>query len=338
MISFASDNCASALPEVLASLSEANHGHMPAYGADPVTERAVALIRQSLNTEAPVYFVGTGTAANVLALKAMVLDYQSIIAPDTAHIMTHEVGAPAHLTGSMILTRPNTLGKITPDDIRALHRGETAWGRHSTEPKVVSISQPTEFGTVYTLEELAAIRATCDELSLYLHMDGCRLYNAAATLGCTLADLAGFADILCLGGTKAGLMFGEALVFINPQLADNFDRRQKLGLQLMSKMRYVSAQFEALFTNDLGLKAAHHANAMSLRLWEGLQQYGAKAAYPVESNQLFVTLPKQAIPHLQQAYPFYVYDQERGLVRLITSHDTHPEHVDSFLALLRKYA
>ncbi len=331
MISFASDNYASALPEVLDSLIAANSGHAPAYGSDPVTEQAIILIQQALNIHAPVYFVGTGTAANVLALKAMLLDYQSIIAPDSAHIVTHETGAAAHLTGSKILTAINQQGKITAGAIREQFLKETFWGRHATEPKVVSISQPTEFGTVYSLDELATIRTVCDELDLTLHIDGCRLYNAAVALDCSLAELAGFADILCLGGTKAGLMFGEALVFINETLAHNFDRRQKLGLQLHSKMRFISAQFQALFTHELGIKAARHANTMAQRLWSGLSELGATALYPVESNQLFVTLPAHVIAPLQEVYPFYLFDSEQNLVRLITSHDTQPEHVDHFL-------
>lgn len=335
MISFASDNYASALPEVMSALADANQGHAKAYGDDPITANAIQLIHKELDTTAPVYFVATGTAANTLALKAMLKDFESIICADTAHINTHETGAPSHLTGSKMLTTPNINGKITPDGIRQLHDGETFWGRHATQPKAVSLSQPTEFGTVYTLEELTAIRAVCDELNLYLHIDGSRLYNAAAALNCSLAELAQFADILCLGGTKAGLMFGEAMVFINEELGQDFDRRQKLGLQLISKTRYVSAQFQALFTDNLGLKAATHANKLAQRLWKGLHESGhATAAFPVESNQLFVYLPPAAIPALQEAYPFYAFNPEEGLVRLITSHDNKEEDIDKFLELL----
>ena len=335
--SFASDNYATALPEVMTSLQEANHGHAKAYGDDEITAKAITLIQQNLNTDAPVYFVGTGTAANTLAIKAMVKDFESVIAPDTAHIVTHETGAPAHLTGSKILTVNNVLGKITETGIRTAFNGETYWGRHATQPKVVSISQPTEFGTVYTLDELKDIRRVCDELNLYLHMDGCRLYNAAAHLNCSLADMAQFADILCLGGTKAGLMFGEAMVFMNQTLGEDFDRRQKLGLQLMSKMRFVSAQFQALFTGDLGLNAAKHANDLAQKLWSELSATGlVSAAYPVESNQLFVTLPEESIAALQEAFPFYVFDKERNISRLITSHDNTEADVDNFLSLFRK--
>lgn len=335
MISFASDNYAGALPEVMAAIVAANQGHMTAYGGDPITGQATALIQHSLNTDAPIYFVCTGTAANVLALKTMVLDYQSIIAPDCAHIVTLEVGAPAHLTGSKILLAESHQGKITAESIRQQYQQETFWGRHATEPKAVSISQPTELGTVYTLAELAEIRAVCDELKLTLHIDGCRIYNAAAALNCSLADLAQFADVLCLGGTKAGLMFGEALVFNNQALAHNFERRQKLGLQLLSKTRYVSAQFAALFTDDLGLKTAHHTNALAQRLWSGLQELRLTTSSPVETNQLFVALPEHVITPLQERYPFYVFNKESGLVRLIVSHDLTEEHVDDFLALLK---
>ncbi|WP_281647897.1 beta-eliminating lyase-related protein [Parendozoicomonas sp. Alg238-R29] len=335
MISFASDNYATALPAVLSALSEANVGHVPAYGNDPITKSAVSLVQEALNTTAPVYFVGTGTAANTLALKVMLKDFQSVIAPDTAHIVTHETGAPAHICGTKLLTAPCENGKIAPETMRELYNKEAFWGIHSTEPKVLSISQPTEFGTVYTLDELAAIRSICNELGLLIHMDGCRLYNAAATLNCSLAELAQYADILCLGGSKAGLMFGEAMVFINHQLGEHFGRQQKLGLQLASKMRFVSAQFQALFTDDLGMVAAAHANRMTQRLWQGLENRDqVEAAFPVESNQMFVTLPQHIIAPLQKAYPFYVCDEQKNLVRLITSHDTTEQDVDGFLILV----
>ncbi|MTI14476.1 threonine aldolase family protein [Sansalvadorimonas verongulae] len=334
MISFASDNYASALPEVLSALTEANVGHAKAYGDDPITAEAIALIQKELNTTAPVYFVATGTAANTLTLKTMVKDFESIICADSAHINIQEAGAPAHLTGSKIQTTPNIEGKLTPEGIRQLYTGETFWGRHSTLPRAVSIAQTTEFGTVYTLDELAAIRTVCDELNLYLHIDGARLFNAAAALNCSLADIAQYADILCLGGTKAGLMFGEAIIFINHTLGKNFDRRQKLGLQLMSKTRYVSAQFKALMADGLGLKAAAHANALAQRLWKGLEDSGlATAAFPIESNQLFVQLPEKVIAPLQEAYPFYTFDPGQNLVRLITSHDNTEEDVDNLLEL-----
>ena len=180
MISFASDNYASALPEVLSALVGANVGHAKAYGDDPFTAEAIELIQKELNTTAPVYFVATGTAANTLALKAMVKDFESIICVDTAHINTHETGAPSHLTGSKILITPNVEGKLRPEGIRQLYIDETYWGRHATLPRAVSIAQTTEFGTIYTLEELAAIRAVCDELNLYLHIDGARLFKRSS--------------------------------------------------------------------------------------------------------------------------------------------------------------
>ena len=332
MISFASDNYATACPEVMSALVEANQGHAPAYGNDPITKEAEQLIQQALDTEAPVYFVGTGTAANVLALKVMLKDFESVIAPDTAHIVTHETGAVYNICGTKILTSPEQQGKITPQAIRQLYNGESMWGMHATSPKVVSITQPTEFGTVYTLDELSAIRAVCDELNLYIHMDGCRLYNAAAALNCSLAELAGYADILCLGGTKAGMMFGEAIVFINQELGENFAHRRKLGLQLISKMRFVSAQFKALFTDNLVLRMAAHANAMAQKLWFGLKdKKDVEAVYPVESNQMFITLPEEVIAPLQKKHPFYTFDPGKNLVRLITSHDTREEDVENFL-------
>ena len=337
MISFASDNYASVCPEVMQALIDANQHHAPAYGRDSITDSAVKAVQDALETTAPVYFVFNGTGANTLALKASLRSFDSVICADTSHLNTHEVAAPIHACGVKFLVKDNRQGKLAPDDIRQAYQHESRWGRHATRPRLVTISQPTELGTVYTLEELEVLRQLCNELDLLLHIDGCRLYNAAEYLKCSLADTAKYADVLSLGGTKAGLMFGEAVVFINETLADGFEYIQKQGLQLNSKMRFGAVQFQALMENNLWLDLAAHSNAMAARLWQGLSGHkDVKAFCPVETNQLFIHLPEVVIEPLQAAFPFYTYDESAKLVRLITSHDTCSEQVDVFLECFRK--
>jgi len=336
MITFASDNYASASDRVMQAIIQANQEHAPAYGADAFTTRATELIQQSLGGDYPLWFVGTGTSANTLALKAILKSYESVICADSAHIITHETGAPHHIIGAKFLTFPANNGKISPEQITKAYEAETAWSIHATKPKVVSITQTTELGTVYSLEELKAIRQCCDELDLYLHIDGCRIYNAAASLSCSLADIAQYADVLSLGGTKAGLMFGEAVVFVNKDLAPGFEYLQKQGLQLFSKMRYLSAQFVALFEHDHGLEMAQHTNQLASRLGEALARIeGCVIDTPVESNMIFVELPSHIVEQLQAHTHFYCRPGSAS-ARLVMSHDVTSEHVDSFITHCQK--
>ncbi len=336
MITFASDNYASVCPEVMDALAKANHGHMAAYGGDPLTQQATAAIQEALGSPAPLWFVATGTAANTLSLKAVLRSFESVICLDSAHVITHETGAPHHIVGTKFLTCASEDGKITPAQITALYEKESAWGIHATKPRLVTISQTTELGTVYQLDEIAAIRATCDQLGLLLHMDGCRLYNAAAALNCSLADMAQQVDILSLGGTKAGLMFGEAVVFINPDLAPGFEYLQKQGLQLFSKMRYVSAQFLALFTDGLGLKMARECNRLAQILAEGLEKNPeTHIETTVDSNMVFVTIPEWLMEPLQAHSHFYAMPGSQT-ARLVLSHDGSEAHVRDFLARLEQ--
>ena len=331
-ISFASDNYASAHPDIIAAVIAANQGHEPSYGKDPITLQAEKAIQTALNQEAPLWFVGTGTAANTLAIKSVLRSYQSVICLDSAHIVTHETGAPHHIVGCKFLTCPGTAGKITPDEIQTLYENESVWGIHATQPRLVSISQTTEVGTVYTPEELQAIRTVCDQLDLILHIDGCRIYQAAASLDCTLAELASFADVLSLGGTKAGLMFGEAVVFMNADLATGFEYLQKQGLQLFSKMRFLSAQFLALFTDELGLEMARHCRRMTQKLAEGFGTFAqCRLVYPAESNMLFLELPESCVAELQEHSHFYMMPGE-NIARLVVAQDVDEQHIDSFLA------
>lgn len=331
MITFASDNYASASDKVIQAVAEANKGHAPAYGADPYTTRATELIQQALGADYPLWFVGTGTSANTLSLKAILKSYESVICADSAHIITHETGAPHHIVGAKFLTFPVIDGKVTPEQIIKAYEGEAVWSIHATKPKVVSITQTTEFGTVYGLDELEAIRRCCDLLDLYLHMDGCRIYNAAASLNCSLADMAQYADVISLGGTKAGLMFGEAVIFINRDLAPGFEYLQKQGLQLFSKMRYLSAQFVALFEDDHGLQMARHTNKLAKRLASALAQIeGCVIETPVESNMIFVEFPAHIVEQLQAHTHFYCMPGSAS-ARLVMSHDVTEAHVDAFI-------
>ena len=317
----------------MTALMEANQGHTPSYGNDSLTREAEGLIRKELGRDCKIFFVYNGTAANTLACKAVLRSIDSIICPDSAHIVTHEVGAPINATGSKMITVPASNGKINAGQIRQAHHDETYWGPHATRPKLVSITQSTEWGTVYTLKELAEIKTVCTELGMLLHMDGCRIYNAAASLGCSLSDLCEHIDILSLGGTKNGLMFGEALVFFDQAAADGFLHLRKQGLQLHSKMRYISSQFKALFTNNLWHRNADQANRMAARLAKGLQECeNIKLCCPVQTNQVFVTMPDELATNLQAVTAFYPNSPKPGIYRLVTSFDTGEEEIDHFIA------
>ncbi|ODN43080.1 threonine aldolase family protein [Piscirickettsia litoralis] len=337
MKAFASDNYAGVAPEIMAALVAANHEHQPSYGEDVMTKEAIDLIRQQLGGQAEVFFVYNGTAANTLALKALLQSHESVICPDSAHIVNHEVGAPTAMTGSTCLKTANINGKITPAWIEEAYRSQVRWGAHATLPRVVSITQATEFGTVYQPKELAAISETCKRLGLYLHMDGCRLYNAAAVLNVSLAAMTTDVgvDVLSLGGTKNGLMFGEAVVFLNPKLAENFAYIQKQGLQLQSKMRFIAAQFVPFFKENLWQKYANQANQMCQVLAEGLRAKGYHHFdYPVETNHVFVRLSSDVVAKAQEAVPFYIFDEKTQLARLVTSFDTGLADIDKLLAVL----
>ena len=329
---FTSDNASGVCPEVMNALMEANAGHTGAYGNDDLTQEAISMVRQALGRPCEVFFVYNGTAANTLACKAVLRSIDSIICPDTAHIVTNEVGAPVNATGSRMITVASSHGKITPEQIHKANQNERWWGMHATRPKLVSISQSTEWGTVYSLSELAAIKAVCTELDMLLHVDGCRIYNAAVALDCSLAEMCEHIDILSLGGTKNGLMFGEALVFFNAQAADGFQHLRKQGLQLHSKMRFISAQFKALFTNELWKRNAAQANRMMGLLVEGLSECpDIELVCPVQTNQAFFSIPTDLAAQLQAVKDFYQNGPQPGVYRMVTSFDTAEEDVESFV-------
>ncbi|MCE5191701.1 MAG: low specificity L-threonine aldolase [Actinomycetia bacterium] len=328
---FASDNASGAHPDVVAAIAQANVGHAHAYGDDEWTRRAVASIKRHFGEHAEPFFVFNGTGANVTGLSAVMRTYDAVICAETAHINTDECGAPERFTGGKLIATPTPDGKLTPALVEGALAGKGV--EHHSQPRVVSVTQATECGTTYRPKELAAIASVAHDNGLVLHVDGARISNAAAFLGCTLAEMITGAgvDVLSLGGTKNGLMFGEAVVFLDPALAGGFKFVRKNGAQLASKMRFVSAQFEALFGGDLWLRNASHANEMARRLASAMGGIeGIEITQPVESNEVFARVPFELIEPLQAVSGFYVWNERTGEVRWVTSWDTTNEDIDRF--------
>jgi threonine aldolase len=334
---FASDNNAGIHPEILKAIAEANQGYCLAYGDDPYTERAVAKFREHFGPEVEVFFVFNGTGANVTGLNAITGPFNAVIAPETAHINCDEGGAPEKITGCKLLTVPTKDGKLTVELIEPFL--EMLGNQHHNQPKAVSITQSTELGTVYTPAEIRAIADFVHEHNMYLHMDGARLANAAAGLGCQLREITGDAgvDVLSFGGTKNGLLLGEAVVFFRPELARDYKYLRKQDMQLASKMRFISAQFERLLADDLWLKNATNANKMARLLAAELAKVpGITITQKVESNGVFAAFPPQIIPRVQAKYYFYVWDEKASVVRLMTAFDTTEEDIRNFIQAVRE--
>lgn len=335
MRGFGSDNHAGTNPEVLEAIAAANDGHAASYGDDPWTARAEELFRQHFGADARAFCVFNGSGANVAAIDALTGPFEAVICTEVAHMNTDECGAPERLAGAKLLTVPTEHGKLTPDDLR---RWEQSRGdEHQVQPRLVSITQATELGTVYTLDETRAIAAAAHELGMLVHVDGARLANAAAALDGPLAALTTEAgvDAVSFGGTKNGLLVGDAVVFCRPELAADFAFTRKQLLQLASKMRFVSAQFEALLGGELWLRNARHANAMAARLAAAVEAVdGVEISHPVEANAVFARLPRPAIDRLLAElpgeHPFYVWNEAANEVRWMCAWDTAPEDVDQF--------
>jgi threonine aldolase len=329
--SFASDNAAGIHPEVLEALASANEGHVLAYGDDPHTRRLEERFRELFGDGVRAFPVFNGTAANVLSLQTMLRPYQAAICAETAHVNTDECGAPERLLGSKLLVVPTPDGKLTPELVEGRASG---WGdQHRVQPGAVSISQSTELGTVYTLDEVRALAEQAHGLGMRLHMDGARIANAATALGVGLraATRDQGVDVLSFGGTKGGLLAAEAVVVFDPALAEGFEYVRKQGMQLASKMRFVSAQLEALLQDELWRRNAAHANAMARRLAAAVADVPwVSITQPVEANAIFAVLPAEAIAPLQARFPFYVVDGSRHEVRWMTAWDTTEEDVDTF--------
>ncbi|MDX6342767.1 MAG: threonine aldolase [Trebonia sp.] len=328
--SFGSDNHAGTHPAVMRAIVEANTGDTVAYGADPWTEKAVDEIRRLSGALGEVYLVLNGSGANVLGLGLLLGRHEAVICAESAHINTDECGSAERILGTKLLTVPAPDGKLTPELIasRLSGRGD----EHFAQPGVVAVTQSTEFGTCYSLDELRAIKDFCAANGLRVFLDGARLANAAAYLGCTLADLAGNADVLSFGGTKNGAMGVEAVIIMQPGDAINAPYLRKQHMQLSSKMRFLAAQFNALLADDLWLANAAHANAMAARLASGLAAIpGVDIAYPVQSDAVFARLDAGHIAELQRDWIFHVWDESASIVRWMTAFDTEESDVDAFL-------
>lgn len=340
---FASDNYAGVCPAAMKWFVEANgSGHEPGYGDDRWTQRAADLIRTLFQTDCDVYFVFNGTAANSLALASLCQSYHSVICTPVAHVETDECGGPEFFSnGSKLLLAeadsPSArVGKLTPDAIEQLVTKRS--DIHYPKPKVVSITQATELGTVYSVEEIRALAAIAKRRKLKLHMDGARFANAVAHLGCHPSDITWRAgvDVLCFGGTKNGLPVGEAVVFFDRTLAEDFAWRVKQAGQLASKMRFISAPWVGLLEGETWLANARHANAMAQRLYEGIRGLrGVQPMHPPQANAVFVQLPKSAVDALHaRGWKFYQFIAGGGC-RLMCAWDTTPEAVDALVADLR---
>ncbi|MCD8496128.1 MAG: low specificity L-threonine aldolase [Bacteroides graminisolvens] len=337
MRSFASDNNSGVHPLVMDALQRANEDHALGYGSDKWTDEAVAMLKESFTPACESLFVFNGTGSNIVALQLMVRPFHSIICAETAHIYVDECGSPVKNTGAQIRPVLTPDGKLTPELIRPyLH---SFGDQHHSQPGAIYLSQCTELGTVYTPVELKALTSLAHEHGMYVHMDGARIANACAYLKTSLKEITADCgiDVLSFGGTKNGLMMGECVVIFNEELKASAAFVRKQSAQLASKMRYLSCQFTAYLTDHLWLKNAEHANAMAQRLCDALKQYpGVCFTQKVESNQLFLTMPRATIDRLLQSYYFYFWNEANNEIRLVTSFDTTDEDIDNFISLLHQ--
>jgi len=340
--SFGSDNHSGMHPHILAAIAEANNGDCVAYGNDPVTTDAINAFKRELGENIAVYPVLNGTGANVLGIKSVTRPYHAVIAADSAHLHVDECGAPENFTGCKIKLVATSDGKLTVPLIDTMLHGRG--DEHHVQAKIVSITQVTELGTAYTPVEIRAVADFLHERNMLLHMDGSRIANAAAYLDCSLYEITAAAgvDVLSFGGTKNGLMLGEAVIFFEPEsaAAREFKYIRKQGMQLYSKMRFVSAQFHAYLADRLWLQNARHANAMAAQLAAGIRTNPhLELAYPVQSNGVFVKMPTRFIKPLQEHYFFYEWakiDPETSIVRWMCSFNTQSEDIQGFLSALEE--
>lgn len=336
---FASDNAAGAHPQVMAALVAANEGHALAYGSDMWTEEAGGRFRDMFGPTSESFLVLNGTGANVMALATMVHPADCVVCTEWAHIAVDEAGAPERALGAKLLTLPAPTAKLVPEQLEGLAHFQGV--QHHAQPGVVSITQSTELGTLYTADEVAAICDTAHRMGMVVHLDGARIANATAALGGTVAALRSFTvdagvDVVSFGGTKAGLVGGEAVVYLNPALAQRAKFVRKMVNQLPSKMRFVAAQFNALLTNELWIRGAGHANEMATRLYEATCDIpGVEYDHAPQVNSLFAVIPAEAIAPLRDWCFFWDWDVSRHQVRWMTSWDTTQDDVDRFAAGVR---
>jgi len=329
--SFASDNNAGIHPKILQAVSAANRGHAVGYGDDAYTEAAARKFKQQFGADVEVFMVFNGTAANCLSLKAITQSYQAVICTEAAHIYTDECGAPEKFTGCKLIPIAAPDGKLTVKSVSHAYHG--VGDQHHVQPRAISITQATEMGTLYQPTEVRDLARFAHQRNMLLHMDGARIANAAVALGLTLRqatrDLG--VDVLSFGGTKNGAMGAEAVVFFDKKLARDFLYLRKQGMQLASKMRFISAQFHALLSGNLWRRNAEHANRMADLLKDEIGKIPeVKIVYPVEANGVFAKIPRRAIAKIQKRYFFYVWNEEESVVRWMCSWDTTEGDVRQF--------
>ena len=329
--SFASDNNAGIHGEALEAIRRSNDGHVVGYGDDPYTESAMAKFRLHFGEDVAVFFVFNGTAANVLSLQALTRPHHAVLCPALSHIYTDECGAPEKFTGCKLIPLEAPMGKLTVEIVAHSYHG--IGDQHHVQPRVISITQATEMGTLYKPAEIEALAQFAHEREMFLHVDGARISNAVAAQGLTLRkatrDLG--VDVISFGGTKNGLMGVEAVVFLRPSLAREFLYVRKQGMQLASKMRYMAVQMEALLTDDLWRRNAEQANRMARLLEQEVTKIPrVKIVYPVEANGVFAQIPRESIEKIQERYFFYVWSEQESVVRWMCSFDTTEEDVQNF--------
>ena len=333
---FGSDNHSGISPEIMEALASANREHALAYGDDEYTQRTADLFRQTFGPQTSVYFVFNGTGANVLCIDAMCRSHHAVVCSDTAHIHVDECGAPQRIVGCKLLTVPTPDGKLTPELVKTQLHG---FGfEHHSQPRAISIAQATELGTLYTLDEIRALADLAHSYDMYLHVDGARLANAAAQLGCSFKEMTTDCGVDCLsfGGTKNGMLMGESCVILNPKLDVDMKYRRKQMSQLCSKMRFIAAQFEAYLTTGLWQRNAAHSNRMAQLLYQSVKDIpGVRVMYPVQVNSVFVQLPHDVWTSLQNDYFFYDWDEANDVVRWMCSFDTTEEDIAHFVEALK---
>lgn len=334
---FGSDNNAGCHPDILKEIAASNAGHVIGYGSDRYTQEAQNIFKQHFGSSTETFFVFTGTAANVLGLSGITRSWNSIITASTAHLEQDECGAPEKFTGCKVLVVDTPAGKISPDLIEKHLHG--IGFEHHSQPKVISITQSTEMGTVYTVAEISEIAGFAHAAGMLLHMDGARIANAAIALDLPFKAFTTDAgvDVLSFGGTKNGMMFGESICFLKPGLSADFKYIRKQGMQLASKMRFISAQYIAYFRDDLWKRCASHSNAMARMLAGKLRQIPeVRITQEVQSNGVFVIMPAGIAEKMMKHYFFYPWDEKKSEWRLMCSWDTKEEDIDDFIELLKK--
>jgi threonine aldolase len=338
-INFASENYAGVQADMMQAVMDANKSHARSYGNDSYTAEAAKIIRDTFGADADVYFTFNGTGANNFGLASITNRYNSIFCSDVAHLYVDESTAPETFVGCRIFVVPSESGKISADELKISIK--RAGDIHHPQPKVVSITQPTEYGTVYTIDELKAIKAMCVENNMLLHVDGARYFNAAVYLGTTLKEMTTDVgiDVLTLGGTKAGMMFGEAVIFFNKDQAEGYKYNLKRSMQLASKNRFIAAQFTAMLKDNTWQNLAAYTNGLAKEFEKRIASIPQIAVmHPVETNAVFLKMSPALHEKMQHHTHFYYWNDLKEEVRLVFSFDNTIEEIERFIELLRNYA